>query len=187
MFITKEDYELVEPNIQQANRETLALLTKLGLGLSLVLFISTLFGFRESYKWAYLAGAMTSFIILITAARLKQTMPLVSLFYIYGIVVGGIITSDHVVFIVMLVLLPVMFIDKPINCCLSTCFYVILFIYASYANRAEAALEGDIVSAVVFGIVGVVSGIFVSQKRVSGLVTEKRLHEIRHARYKIAR
>ena len=111
-------------------------------------------------------------------------MPLVYaaqfIFYTYGILIGTITDPEQktVTFIAMLVFLPVLFIDRPFSSIFSTSIYIVVFIYLCFRNKTGAVLQNDVIDAIVFGTLGLISGTILNRMKVHGYILEQRLKEV---------
>ena len=188
--IEPANYELVKPKIYWANLFITAFTAICATVLITSMYISTYFveGIVEN-RPVYLTGAILSIIVVILALFYgrKHTwivVPLVHLadfiYFTYGILLGVVTDPDQktVTFIVMLVFLPVLFIDRPIRCAINTLLYIIIFIYLCFKTKTGAVLQNDVIDAAVFGTLGIVSGIIINRMKVYGYVMEYKLQEV---------
>ena len=104
----------------------------------------------------------------------------VASFYVYGILIGTVIGRDHtaVTFMVLLVFMPVLFIDRPLHTILTSFFYTAIFIILSHLLKPSYIVPMDTVNAVTFSILGAISGTIINHMKLRGYVVEKMLHEI---------
>lgn len=185
--VEKQSFEKAKPKILETNRITVSSISCCAIILIAAMFISTFFveGVAAN-RVVYILGAIVSFgvfILAITVARRKtwMVMPLVYLadfvFYMYGILIGTVTdpTEKTVTFIVMLVFLPVLFTDTPIRQIGNTAIYVIIFITLCFNHKTGAVLQNDVIDAVIFGILGIISGAIINQIKTRGYVLELKL------------
>lgn len=188
--VDKDSFELVRPRIKEANRTMTIVLSAFA---SILIFAMVLSSFKSSSikqnRIVYELGLVLSLVILglsATATRKfdKLVMPLVylsyAIYYVYGILIGAITdpTGKTVTFMVMLVFLPTLFIDRPIHSILTTIFYVTVFVILCLMNKKGDVLSVDTMDAVIFGLLGVSSGCVVNHMKVRGYVSERMLHEV---------
>lgn len=188
--VDKDSFELVRPQIRKANRTMTIVLSAFA---SILIFAMVLSSFKaESIRQnrvVYELGLFMSLMVLglsTTATRKfeRLIMPLVyvayAIYYVYGILIGAITdpTGKTVTFMVMLVFLPTLFIDRPIHSILTTIFYVTIFVILCLMNKEDKVLSVDTMDAVIFGILGVASGCVVNHMKVRGYVSEQMLHEV---------
>lgn len=184
--VNREDYEAVKPEITRINRIMVIAISGFASVLILAMYISSLFveGIAINQK-VYQIGLIVTFVFFIAATVLTKKYPVFvgtmmtisySIFYIYGIMIGTISDPKDktVTFIVMLVFLTVLFVDRPIHMMSITIFYVIVFIVLCYQTKTGEILDNDVLDAIVFGILGISSGTIISHIKVNAFVqTEK--------------
>ena len=183
-------FQRIKKTIQKNNRVLTIILSSVGAALIAVMLI---FSFKSDNlsqnREVYGFGMMISIIILIlsvTVAKkhLWMVTPLVyctcSIYYLYGILIGAITdpTQKTVTFMVMLVFLPTFFIDRPISVIILSAIYIVIFEILCFSNKVGAVLSNDAVDAVVFGILGAVTGVIINQMKIKGYVLESKLREI---------
>ena len=102
------------------------------------------------------------------------------IYYMYGILIGGVTEPDGktVTFIVMLVIVPVIFIVRPIHTYISTVSFVEIFVVLCILNKHEPVLYIDIVNAILFGILGCVSGTISNKMKVYNFIHVQHLNDI---------
>ena len=178
-------FQRIKKTIQKNNRVLTIILSSVGAALIAVMLI---FSFKSDNlsqnREVYGFGMMISIIILIlsvTVAKkhLWMVTPLVyctcSIYYLYGILIGAITdpTQKTVTFMVMLVFLPTFFIDRPISVIILSAIYIVIFEILCFSNKVGAVLSNDAVDAVVFGILGAVTGVIINQMKIKGYVLDK--------------
>lgn len=188
--IDRLSYERIKPKILKANLTMVTVISALALFLITLLFISS---FRSEAimqnRIVYGLGLIMSTTILLSSVTIARnyhwiSMLLVylsySIYYIYGIIIGTITDPNGktVTFMVLLVFMPILFIDRPLHIFIVTGAYVTIFVMLCLANKEGTVLTVDSMDAVVFGILGVVSGSIVNHMKVKGYLLEYRLQEI---------
>lgn len=184
------DYELAKPRIYQSNVFVAALISLCATFLITFMYISTFFvqGVMQN-RMVYMIGAITSSLVTMLAFFYGRThawavMPLVYaaqfIFYAYGILIGTITDPEQktVTFIAMLVFLPVLFIHRPISAIITTGIYVTIFVSLCFKTKTGAVLQNDVIDAIVFGVLGLISGIIISRMKIYGYVLEQKLKEV---------
>jgi len=178
----KEKYRSVLPAIQHTNRILTISISGFATILIAAMYVSALFveGVKSN-KSVYFIGMIVSFILFINSVAFSKKhdvlitplmMASCSIFYIYGILIGTMTSPDEktVTFIVMLVYLPTLFIDRPLHMALLTVFYDVVFICLCYQTKTGGVLGNDVADALVFGILGISSGIIITHMKVRGYV-----------------
>lgn len=181
---------MVKNRICQDNRSAVELISGCATIMTAAMYASTFF-FEgvESNRIVYAVGATLSCILFMASFMFAKKYPWIIklltyatsfVFYIYGIIIGTITDPDQktVTFVVMLVLLPVIFIDRPIGLFVNNTIYIVVFIYLCLQNKTGAILQNDVIDAIVFGILGLISGTVVNYDKVRGFVFEQKLQEI---------
>ena len=102
------------------------------------------------------------------------------IYYSYGIFLGTITEPEGktVTFMVMLVLMPILFIDKPTRLIGMTVVYDTIFITLCLSNKSGFVQRIDIIDAVLFGILGIAAGMVINQMKVKSYINERKLQEV---------
>ena len=188
--IDRFSYERIKPKIQKANLIMTTILSSFATVLITIMYITSFNseGVKQN-KTVYLAGLILSLVILLLSSTIARfhlglTTFLVylsySIYYLYGILIGA-VTDPHgktVTFMVLLVFMPILFIDRPLHVIIVTIVYDCIFIILCYQNKEGAVLSVDLIDSVIFGILGLASGIVVNYMKVKGYTLEQKLHEI---------
>ena len=188
--VDHHSFERVKPKIQQTNTIMTTVLSSFA-----ALLIATMFLFSflsegiKQNQMVYLIGLIVSSVIsLISMTIAKKNTWIASfliylsytIYFLYGIFIGTITDPDGktVTFMVLLVFMNILFINRPINSIIITGIHVFLFIILCKINKTGAVLSVDIIDAIVFGILGSTSGAIVNHMKVRGYVLEQSLQEI---------
>ncbi len=186
----KQTFEMAKPKILETNRVTVSSISCCAIILTMAMSISTFFVEGVAANRAvYALGIIASFGVFTLATTVAKektwmVMPLVYLadfvFYMYGILIGTITDPSEktVTFIVMLVFLPILFTDIPIRQIVNTAIYEVIFITLCFRHKTGAVLQNDIVDAIVFGVLGVISGAIINQIKTRGYVLELKLKRL---------
>ncbi|MBR1797839.1 MAG: GGDEF domain-containing protein [Clostridiales bacterium] len=104
----------------------------------------------------------------------------ISVFLIYGIAIGTITRPEEqtVTFMVMLVLVPLIFLDRPIRMACALLVYVIAFIVLAVKNKTGAVLSADVSDAIIFGVLSIASETIIYRTKIQRYVFEMRLQII---------
>lgn len=191
--VKKGEYDVVKGKIASADRKMVQILSGLAVVLIAGMFVSALFvGGVSMNRVVYGVGTVVSSALFIASIFKKDdslVMPMVylsySIFYLYGIAIGTLTdpAEKTVTFMVMLVFLPALFIGRPIYNVATSITYILIFIGLCLKNKTGDVLGNDIIDAVVFGILGMVSGTIISCGKVRGFLLEKEL-KVANARLK---
>ena len=188
--VDKASFNIARPRIIRENRIMVIVLSAFASLLIFAMIISSYIsnGTRKN-RTVYELGLMLSICVLILALTLarkydKAVIPLVytsyAIYYIYGILIGTITdpTGKTVTFMVFLVFLPTLFIDRPAHSAITTTGYVAIFIILCVKHKTGDVLHVDILDAVVFGLLGVASGVVINHIKVKRFIIEQKLHAI---------
>ena len=190
--IGKEDYLKVRPMIDESNRKTVLALSGFATVLISFMLVSSMSVSGVGMnKIVYAAGAIISPLMFLAALffikkNQKLTPILVSMaysvYYTYGILIGAILdpTEKTVTFMVLLVLLPIIFIDRPIRVILITLVFVFIFIGFCFQNKTGGILENDLLDVLVFSTLGVSVGTFTNLRAVRGFLNLAKNAELLH-------
>ena len=188
--VDQHSFELVTPKIRKSNRTMIIAMSAF---VSVLIFAMLVMSIKNPIaaknRVFYESGFILSISVLILSATLlrkfeKLITPLVNvsyaIFYLYGIIMGTIMDPEGktVTFMVTLVFVPALFINRPLHVIITTAFYTTIFIVLCLMNKAGTTLTIDIVDAVMFSILGIASSSVINHMKVRGYVSEQRLHEI---------
>ena len=188
--VERNSFERIRPKIQKMNLTMTTTLSTFATVLITAMLISSFSseGIMQN-RIVYLLGLIMSVVILICSLTFAKRHPSVvrilvslsySIYYLYGILIGTITDPSRktVTFMVMLVFMPILFIDRPMHVISITSGYVLFFIILCYLTKTGTILSVDVIDAIVFGILGCASGIVINQVKVRGYIFEQQLHEI---------
>ncbi|MBR1816205.1 MAG: GGDEF domain-containing protein [Lachnospiraceae bacterium] len=184
--VERDEYEQVKESIVKGNRNIALVFSSVAvvlIGVMLTLsFILEDFG---RSKPVYIFGTILSACIFLVAVGAKKYKGLSylavymaeSVFLIYGIVIGTVTRPEQqtVTFMVMMLLIPLIFVDRPIRMGGCTLFYIIVFIVAAIHTKTPDILAVDVTDAIIFGILAIASGTIVICVKVKSYVLEKKL------------
>lgn len=102
------------------------------------------------------------------------------LFFAYGIADGIILhpTTSSLVFILMLVATPILFIDRPIIIITETIMDAISFIFACLIFKTGDALASDLVCTALCGLAAIIFGCHLSHYRCKALDGEQKVYTL---------
>ena len=183
----KDSYEAIRPKITRLNCIMTVVISAFATTLIFAMYISVFFiASIQTNKVVYEIGVVISALLCLLSLLLAKkddrfVQPLMmaaySIFYIYGIIIGCVTSPGEktVTFMVTLVFLPALFIDRPLHMMLITVFYVVIFIIVCFQVKTGSILENDVIDAIIFGILGISSGTVISHMKVRGYVSEEEL------------
>ena len=184
------DYNSIREKIDNSNRILVNVVSGLASVLITALFFLSSFidGIGMNHT-AYGIGSLISLIVLVISLVFAKKhpaviMPLVHMsyvvFYSYGILIGAITDPGEktVTFMVMLVFLPVLFTVPPIQMLSITATSSIIFVMLCFKTKTGGILNNDIVDTIIFGLLGSISGVFITYMKIRSYVVETRLHEV---------
>ena len=186
--VEQEEYEQVKDSIIKGNRTIAIVFSSVASVLIAIMFLLSFVsdGFKSSRN-VYLAGVVLSLSILLVAgvgAKKHRNLSYVavymalSVFLLYGIAIATLTRPDQqtVTFMVMMLMLPLIFVDRPFRMGGCIIFYMIFFIVAASYTKSGGVLSVDITDAIIFGILAVASGSIVISVKIKGYVLENKLH-----------
>ena len=187
--IARPDYERVVSQINKSNRIMVTVFSTFATILTAVVLVLSFFieSIRPN-RMVYAAGFVSSVLLLFVASHLAKKREWIvtglvhisfAIFLIYGILIGTITDPDQktVTFMVMLIFMPVLFIDKPIRMAANMCFYIILFILLCFKYKGGNVLSVDIMDAIIYGALGIASGSVLSHIKIKGYVLGHKIKE----------
>ena len=183
----KENYLSIKEKIESSNRITafvFASVATILIGIMYILSYSQE-GFASS-KPVYIFGIIFSLIQIAVSLLGKKKSFLtyvsvymaISVFLIYGIAIATLTRPEEqtVTFMVMLIFVPLIFIDRPVRMALFLILYIIVFIVMAYRTKSGSVLSVDVTDAVIFGLLSIVSESVVYRAKIKGYVLENQLH-----------
>lgn len=185
--VSREDYEHVKKDILHANRHTAMVFS--AIACILIAMMALISMFQESLSGThavYILGTVGSAVIFMLAycgkynrALIYVSMYLANCFFLmYGLVIGVVTRPQEqtVTFMVLLLLLPLIFVDRPIRTNGLLLLFIILFIAGALHTKTGAVLSVDITDAIIFGILAMASGTVVICVKIRSYVLERQLH-----------
>ncbi|MBQ8107653.1 MAG: GGDEF domain-containing protein [Ruminococcus sp.] len=183
----KENYHMIKEKIEESNRITAYIFSSVAtvlIGVMLLLSFSQQ-GFSSS-KPVYIFGIVFS-LLLLAVTFLSRKKPVltyvavylaISVFLIYGIAIATLTRPEEqtVTFMVMLIFVPLIFVDRPVRMAVSLLIYIIAFIIIAVNTKTDPVLSVDITDAVIFGLLSIVSETVVYRVKIRGYVLENKLH-----------
>ena len=188
--IDRFNYERITPKIYETNRIIITTFSAISTFLLVTFYIMTYFiNAMRHNRNVYELGAIFSIALFICARFIakRYNRVVISLvhiavaaFYIYGILIGTVVSPEHaaVTFMVMLVFMPMLFIDRPLHAIIASAFYTTIFIFLCYRNKSPMIVSIDIVNVITFSILGMISGVVINHMKLRGYVVEQKLKEI---------
>lgn len=183
----RESYQAIKDRIESYNRITalvFALVASILIGVMLLLSYYQ-DGFAGS-KPVYIFGIIFSLVLIVVSLKAKTVPSLtyvsvymaVSVFLIYGIAIATITRPEEqtVTFMVMLIFVPLIFVDRPIRMAASLIFFITIFIIMAYRSKTGSVLSVDVTDAIIFGLLSLVSETVVYRAKIKGYVLENKLH-----------
>lgn len=183
----RESYNDIKERIEKSNGRTALVFGSVAAILIGIMLVLSFFleGFMSSRK-VYLIGTILSVLIVITAGLSKAIPALtyvsvylaISVFLLYGIAIATLTRPEEqtVTFMVMLIFVPLIFVDRPLRMAVSLTMYIVGFIIMACITKEEPVLSVDVTDAVIFGILAIVSETIVYRSKINGYVLENKLH-----------
>ena len=188
--VDRLSFERVKPKIRYRNRVMTTVLSAIATVLIMIMFISSFEaeGVKQNRIVYALGILMSMFVLMLSVTLAKKHYWMItilvyasySIYFMYGILIGTITDplGKTVTFMVMLVFMPTLFIDRPVHVSLVTTLYVIVFIVLCMIYKKEPVISVDILDAIIYGILGIASGGVITHMKIRGFVSESQLEEI---------
>ena len=182
----KESFDAVKPRMREYNRTmTLVFGSVAVILITAMLVLSFYVNSLMGTKWVYAAGIGFS-LMLVVMSLLARKVPALSYvamymamsgFLLYGIAIGTITRADQptVTFMVMLMMVPLVFVDKPINVGICLVIHIALFLVMAFRTETGDTLSSDVSDAFIFGILSLISQTVVNGAKIKGYVLEDKL------------
>lgn len=183
------EYKAIRSKIEQQNTEMLSLIAiTFFFCLSILHLLSLGIDTFRIDRALYFIGIIGIFILRILSEESiennKINPKLVGyakiLFFAYGIADGIILhpTTSSLVFILMLVAIPILFIDRPIIIITETIMAAASFIFACLIFKTGDALASDLVCTALCGFIAIIVGCHLSHYRCKALDGEQKVHTL---------
>lgn len=188
--VDRTNFNRVKSQIQKVNLTMTTVLSSFASVLIAAMLVSSFSseGTRQN-KIVYILGLIMSIAILLLSKTLaKKHYALAtflvylsySIYYLYGILIGTVTdpSGKTVTFMVMLVFMPILFIERPVHILSVTGTFVVVFIVLCFRNKQGAVLSVDVIDSLVFFVLGLSSGYVVNNIKIRGYISERKLHDI---------
>lgn len=192
LFYAGTDYSSISrvvPRILQTNR---IMMTIISVFATIFISIMLTFSFHTlglmTNRPIYIFGLVSSVVILCLAILARKYTWLItpmgyltiSVYYICGILIGTVADADGktVTFMVMLVLMPVLIQERPLRIASLQIIHVAIFVLLCLKNKTGETQRVDIIDGVLYGILGVISGVIVNHAKVRGYISERKIQDI---------
>ena len=183
----KEEYYEIRDRIEESNRTTALFFTTVAFVLIMIMYeLSYFVEGLVSSRPVYIFGTVFSAIQVVIALLSRKYRYLtyvsvymaISVFLVYGIMLGTITRPEEmtVTFMVMLIFVPLIFVDRPVRMAVVLMIYDIIYIVMAIKTKPQKVLFADLSDAVIFGILAVASETIVYRSKIRALVLENRLH-----------
>ena len=184
-----DEFESIQNKIAEINRLMLILVAAATTAIVGSLAILSVFieDIRQNQP-LYLIGVIIAFLLMTLAKSLLKTSTSISLlvdgylllFYGYGIIIGVFLNrvQHSVTFIIMLILLPLCFINRPIRTFTTSIVYTVIFVVLCSICKTGSAQTIDIINAILYGIFGATIGSIVHCLHCRGYVYEHKLQTL---------
>lgn len=191
-YLEPEEFFSIKSRINQINRRMLILVSTgstiiVGTLMLLSFFIEAI----SKNQLVYQGGFLVSFILLLGALfytkKHEKAVPILVninflVFYLYGIAIGIYLNrGEHTVtFIIMLILLPICFINRPIHTFSMLSIYIFAFVFLCLKYKTGDVRSIDILNSVLYGLFGAIISSVTHCLHCRGYIFERRLKEIGH-------
>ena len=188
--VDKDAYRAIRSKIEQSNIVTMTIFSLVAFVLTSIMTLLYVFVIRAmSEAWVvFLFGVFGSLIIFVLSI-LCRTYPKLSyfsiylaitLFMLYGILMGTLCRPNDVTvtFMVLMLFLPLLFVDRPIRLIGTLMFFITVFLIAACNTKSGNVLIADVSNAVMFGALAVISVVIIVRVKVHGFLLEMRLQHM---------
>ena len=183
----RESYHMIKEKIEESNRFTALIFASVA---TVLIFIMYLLSFNQqgfsSSKPVYIIGILFS-LAQVAVSLASRKIPwltyvsvymAISVFLIYGIAIATFTRPEEqtVTFMVTLIFVPLIFVDRPIRMAVTLVLYIAAFIILAYQTKTDPVLSVDVTDAVIFGLLSIVSESIIYRVKIKGYVLENKLH-----------
>ncbi len=182
----QENYDAVRPRMEEYNRiMSLAFAIIASILIFVMLVLSTLqegfIGSRPVYFFG-LCFSVLQIGVSLLAKKVRQLSYVavymaLFIFMAYGIAIATLTRpeSQAVTFMVLLIFVPMIFVDRPLRMGIFLICYVILFCVMAIGTKSGEVLIVDLTDAIIFGTLSIISETVVYRAKIRGYVLERKL------------
>lgn len=162
----KEEYHKILPEIQRTNFSALKMATGIANVFLVIMFLISFAGVMPEHVYIYGGFAIfnTFFYLVLRIISQKgekfsflMVYLYISIIYLFGIVIGTSGNNDGstVTFIIMLLILPLLFIDRLIKVILTTLIGSTIFLLLDYQMKAPEVFKVDLLNVIIYSLLGI--------------------------------
>ena len=173
--MSPEDYRLIYPDMCKENRRSLMAFSGITAAFLLVMFLVSFFSKDVAEnRWVYFSFMLASVGIFFAAKAVRETnevlllvdiYALVTLLFVFGIILGTVTRPDEqtVSFVALLLTVPLLFSDRPIRMVICIFVFVICFVITAAFVKVDYVLVADIIDVSVFGAISAIVSTYMMQ------------------------
>lgn len=188
--VDRESYKSARTKIEHTNIVTMTIFSLVAFVLTTIMTMIYVFVIRAlSEAWVVFIFGVAGSLIVFILSILCRTYPklsyfsiytAISLFMMYGILMGTVCRPGEqtVTFMVLLVFMPLLFVDRPIRLVGALLIYVAIFLTAAFYTKDGRVLMADVANASMFGTLAAISLVIIVRVKVHGIVMEQRLQHM---------
>ncbi|MBR1702373.1 MAG: GGDEF domain-containing protein [Lachnospiraceae bacterium] len=183
----RESFHCIKEKIETHNRSIAAVFASVA---SVLIGIMLLLSFVEegfaSSRPVYIFGLLFSLIQVAVSVASRKVPPLtyvsvymaVAVFLLYGTAIATLTRPEEqtVTFMVLLIFVPLIFVDRPIRMAGSLILHIAIFIVMAFRTKSGSVLSVDVTDAIIFGVLAIISETIVYRAKIHGYVLEHELH-----------
>lgn len=179
--LQKDEIDDISEDIHKINNKILMVFAiVVSVALCFMITISyinpTMARYRMAYVFSLCYGIFLAFAVLrvgkrnVYATRFLTYLTMF-IFLLYGMSIGLVISPEDqsVTFMVMIVFVPTLFIDKPIYTCTFMTFFVGLYIVLAYICKNPAVIVADVTNAGIYGALGLINSSIINVGKMRNL------------------
>lgn len=185
--ITQNEYAMISPAIIKTNRKNAMIFSCIAIVLLAIKTLMTIIQPGNALaKQCHIGAIIVSALILLIAFLGKYNFNLIFIivhfaqivFLSYAYILDVIVKYDQqsTAFIVLLVLLPLLFIDKPKNTLTINIGFSISFVIGNILLKPEPTRTNNIANVIIFGTLSSVTYLIILQNKLKEFLLERRLN-----------
>lgn len=185
--VDEDTWNIIKPDVTKLNRAMTTCLSLAAGGIITVMFLlSYVLTGLESSRYVYLIGTVLSYSIFFLSHVLGKKRPVcvtlavymaLQTYLTYGLFIGAFTRTSQqtVTFMVMLVLMALIFVDRPANISGVLFLNVITFIAIIPHTKPASIIPVDMIDAIIFGLLGAIVGTIIICVKVDSFVSRYKL------------
>lgn len=184
--IEEREFQEIRDEICEENRHSLIIYTAVASVLLIVMFFLSFFDEVASssrYLYAVSAAIIGMILVLARKGNCRRSQVTIMLYaflgvlFSFGIILGTVTRPDEIAssFVVLMVLAPLLFTDRPIRMCLLILLSVVVFCVLAITLKPKAVWDVDVINTLVYCVFSLISCVYLMRIKVKRYSLEAKI------------